>query len=427
MAEDTSTMNRPAVFFDRDNTLIVSDGYLGDPAKVELIEGAAEAVARVRSLGYAAVVFSNQSGVARGLFGEEAVHAVNARLDEMLHDQNPAAVIDRHEFCPFHPDGTVEMYREDSDLRKPRPGMIRQAAQALGLDLSRSWVVGDAPRDIEAGRAAGCRTVLVRNPHLAASPAAGAAPAVEPDVVVDTIADAVDVIARATAARVEAERTTEAPVAAPESDSPTPSVGAVREDASVPSAGATALAVAVDNARSQLRSDQASVAGADYGRRDLVADAPGTAVPETNDATVEEGAAAVGSAKPQAAEALLATAAAPVPQPATLDYAAPAPIHTPAPPGRSAKRSGDALDALNRIQATAEQILQEMRRRNELLAEGEFSVTKLLAGVVQVIALAALFIAYMRWDDFQARLSILLVATVLQALTISLLIMNRQR
>ena len=79
-------MKRPAVFFDRDNTLIISDGYLGDPAKVVLVEEAADAVARVRSLGFATVVFSNQSGVARGMFGEDSVHAVNARMDEQLLD-----------------------------------------------------------------------------------------------------------------------------------------------------------------------------------------------------------------------------------------------------------------------------------------------------------------------------------------------------
>ena len=77
-------MKRPAVFFDRDNTLIASDGYLGDPSAVELVEGAADAVVRARSMGYATVVFSNQSGVARGMFGEEAVHAVNSRLDDLL-------------------------------------------------------------------------------------------------------------------------------------------------------------------------------------------------------------------------------------------------------------------------------------------------------------------------------------------------------
>src|SRR5690242_2490949 len=74
-------MPRPAVFFDRDNTLIVSDGYLGDPAGVVLVDGAADAVAKVRALGFAAVVVSNQSGVARGMFDEDSVRAVNIRLD----------------------------------------------------------------------------------------------------------------------------------------------------------------------------------------------------------------------------------------------------------------------------------------------------------------------------------------------------------
>src|SRR3954468_16910413 len=152
---------RPAVFFDRDNTLIANDGYLGDPAGVVLVEGAAELVARVRGLGFATVVFSNQSGVARGMFGEDDVRAVNARVDQLLGASDPAAIIDRHEFCPFHPEGTVEAYCKESDLRKPKPGMIHEAAAALGLDPGKSWVVGDSPRDIEAGQAAGCRTILV--------------------------------------------------------------------------------------------------------------------------------------------------------------------------------------------------------------------------------------------------------------------------
>jgi len=86
---------RPAVFFDRDNTLIANDGYLGDPAGVVLVEGAPELVARVRALGFATVIFSNQSGVARGLFDEDDVRAVNARLDQLLAASDPNALIDR--------------------------------------------------------------------------------------------------------------------------------------------------------------------------------------------------------------------------------------------------------------------------------------------------------------------------------------------
>jgi D-glycero-D-manno-heptose 1,7-bisphosphate phosphatase len=184
-------MKRPAIFFDRDNTLIVSDGYLGDPAQVVLVDGAADAVAAARDMGYAVVVFSNQSGVARGLFAEEDVHAVNARMDEMLRAANPNAVIDRHEFCPFHPEATLEEYRRESDLRKPRPGMIHAAAERLGLDLSRSWVIGDAPRDVEAGRAAGCRTILLRDPSLRASPAAQAPLREPPDRIVSSLTEAI--------------------------------------------------------------------------------------------------------------------------------------------------------------------------------------------------------------------------------------------
>jgi D-glycero-D-manno-heptose 1,7-bisphosphate phosphatase len=187
-------MKRPAVFFDRDNTLIACDGYLGDPAKVDLIEGAADAIARVRALGFAAVVFSNQSGVARGMFTEEAVHAVNHRLDDLLHEEDPRAVIDRHDFCPFHPTAKVERYRVDSDLRKPRPGMIFQAALVLDLDLEHSWVVGDAPRDIAAGHAAGLRTVLLKIASLPPSPATNEGAGVDPDFVATSLQEAVDLI-----------------------------------------------------------------------------------------------------------------------------------------------------------------------------------------------------------------------------------------
>jgi D-glycero-D-manno-heptose 1,7-bisphosphate phosphatase len=187
---------KPAVFLDRDNTLIISDGYLGDPAGVVLIAGAAEAIARLRKLGFAVVTFSNQSGVARGMFGEEAVIAVNQRMDRLLREQNGSAIIDRHEFCPYHPQAAVEKYRQDSDLRKPKPGMIHRAAAALDLDLSRSWVIGDAARDIEAGAAAGCRTILINDPTLAPSPAALAGSAVRPDATVSSLAQAVEVIQR---------------------------------------------------------------------------------------------------------------------------------------------------------------------------------------------------------------------------------------
>jgi D,D-heptose 1,7-bisphosphate phosphatase len=187
---------RPALFFDRDNTPVITDGYLGNPDEVVLVEGAAAAVARGRGLGYAIVVVSNQSGVARGFYTEEDVHAVNRRMEQLLLAQNSDAVIDHHEFCPFHPEAEVDKYRCDSDLRKPKPGMLLAAARALDLDLPRSWMIGDAPRDIAAGRAAGCRTILLKDPDLPPSPAAGEKTTVTPDHVAASLAEAIGIVER---------------------------------------------------------------------------------------------------------------------------------------------------------------------------------------------------------------------------------------
>ena len=187
-------MPRPAVFFDRDNTLIINDGYLRDPAKTALMSGAAAAVARARRLGFAVVTISNQSGVARGMFDESAVQAVNRRMDELLLADDPAARIDLHVYCPFHPDALVADYRKESDLRKPAPGMILLAAKQLDLDLPGSWVIGDALRDIEAGVAAGCRTILFVPPNVPQSGHAAGEQAALSDHIVSDLKIAMDVI-----------------------------------------------------------------------------------------------------------------------------------------------------------------------------------------------------------------------------------------
>lgn len=187
------------VFFDRDNTLIVADGYLGDPEQVRLMPGAAEAVARARRLGLAVVVVSNQSGVGRGLFTEDAVHAVNRRMDELLVAEDGDALIDVHYFCPYHPAAALPQYRMDSDLRKPKPGMILEGMRELGL--SGGFCIGDAPRDMAAGRAAKLTTILFTPPGVTPSPAAAQELDVEPDYRTRSLQDAMDIIERLTTAR----------------------------------------------------------------------------------------------------------------------------------------------------------------------------------------------------------------------------------
>ncbi len=146
-------MSRPAAFLDRDGTLIHDPGYLGDPAGVVLLDGAAAAVAALQRAGYVVVVLSNQSGVARGLYDEAAVAAVNARMCELLRKAEPAARIDAIYYCPHGPAGSC-------DCRKPLPGMFLRAARDLDLDCAASLAIGDHPRDVTAAQAAGIKRAV---------------------------------------------------------------------------------------------------------------------------------------------------------------------------------------------------------------------------------------------------------------------------
>ena len=152
-------MANAAVFFDRDGTLIEDPGYLSHPDQVKLLDGAAEVLKEVGLLGYKTVVVTNQSAVARGIVSEEMLERIHQRLRELL--ALKGASLDGIYYCPYHPDGVIPHYRRDSDWRKPEPGMLLAAAEEMGLDLKQSWIVGDSGRDVEAGRRAGCRTILL--------------------------------------------------------------------------------------------------------------------------------------------------------------------------------------------------------------------------------------------------------------------------
>ncbi len=185
-------MNR-AIFLDRDDTLIHNDGDLGDPDGVILIKGVASAIASLRGLGYKIIVISNQGGVARGKYGEADVDAVNHRIAELI-KADAGATIDRFYYCPFHPEGMVEAYKREHSWRKPAPGMILQAAEDMRLDLHLCWTIGDQARDIEAGAAAGTRTIFLADPKDAGVLLADAT--AEPNAVARTLADAVRYIAQ---------------------------------------------------------------------------------------------------------------------------------------------------------------------------------------------------------------------------------------
>ena len=152
---DTASPLRPAVFLDRDGTLIEEANYLSDPDQVELIPGAVEALTLLRDHGYALVVVTNQSGIARGFYGLKDYEAVARRLDEIL--EGYGLVLDATRFCPHHPDFTGEC-----SCRKPATGMHRDAAEVLGLDLAASWFVGDKLKDLLPSLELGGQGILVR-------------------------------------------------------------------------------------------------------------------------------------------------------------------------------------------------------------------------------------------------------------------------
>ena len=150
---------RRAVFIDRDGTLTEEVGYVNHPSRLRLLPRSAEAIRRLNRAGVAAVLATNQAGVARGYFSEEVLAAVNAALVQRLKDEG--AYLDGLYVCPHHPTEGAAPFRLDCDCRKPRPGLLRRAASELGLDLLRSTLVGDKPSDLVAARAVGARGVLV--------------------------------------------------------------------------------------------------------------------------------------------------------------------------------------------------------------------------------------------------------------------------
>jgi D-glycero-D-manno-heptose 1,7-bisphosphate phosphatase len=161
-------VSRPAVFLDRDGTLIEEVPYLHDPARVALLPGTGAALSRLARAGCALVVVTNQAGVARGLYGEEAVERVHLRLRELL---APAGVVlDGAHYCPHHPQGRVPAYTRACHCRKPAPGMLEAAARDLDLDLAASYLVGNDEVDVGAARAAGATPLFVTTGQASGRP-----------------------------------------------------------------------------------------------------------------------------------------------------------------------------------------------------------------------------------------------------------------
>lgn len=154
---------QPAVFLDRDGTLMQEAHYCSKPEQVRILDGVPEALRALRDAGYRLIIVTNQSGIGRGYYTLEDYAAVQARFFELL----GADLIEATYFCPEAPE-------QASPRRKPAPGMVLEAARDLGLDLERSWMVGDKAVDVQCARAAAVRPILVQTGHGAAQDPTGA-------------------------------------------------------------------------------------------------------------------------------------------------------------------------------------------------------------------------------------------------------------
>ncbi len=163
VAAKNLSQKQKAVFLDRDGTINRYVGFLKDIDDFELIDGAAEAIRKINQSGYLAIVVSNQPVIARGEATIEELQEIHNKMETLLGQEG--AYVDAIYYCPHHPDrgfdGEVIEFKIECDCRKPKPGMLLRASEEYNIDLAQSWMVGDSDRDVEAGKAAGCKTAYV--------------------------------------------------------------------------------------------------------------------------------------------------------------------------------------------------------------------------------------------------------------------------
>lgn len=150
---------RAAIFLDRDGTITEEVGYINHIDRAQMFPWAAEAIRAFKSAGLPVIVVTNQSGVGRGYFTEELVGEVHRKIQDEL--AAGCAEVDAFYYCPHHPSAVLDAYREECRCRKPSTGMAEEAAQQFGIDLGKSYVVGDTYRDMQLGFNIGARTILL--------------------------------------------------------------------------------------------------------------------------------------------------------------------------------------------------------------------------------------------------------------------------
>ncbi|GFI46391.1 D-glycero-beta-D-manno-heptose-1,7-bisphosphate 7-phosphatase [Lachnospiraceae bacterium] len=176
-------IRKPAVFLDRDGVLAKEKSYVISVKDLEIFPYAAECVRKIHEKGYYAIVVTNQSGVARGMFTEEELQKMN---DCLIKETG----VDGVYYCPHHPEGKVKEYRKKCSCRKPGRGMFDAAGKDFDIDMQRSWMIGDQAGDIRAGKNLGFRTVLLESGYGTA----GLEEETEPDYILNDLRNVLEVL-----------------------------------------------------------------------------------------------------------------------------------------------------------------------------------------------------------------------------------------
>lgn len=346
-------MSDKAIFLDRDDTLIEDPGYINSPDQVKLLDGVAEALIELKTLGYKLVIVTNQSAVARGIVTEKVLGEIHDRLKQILAEKN--AFLDGIYYCPFHPEGVVPKYRKESDCRKPNPGMLHKAAAELDIDLRQSWCIGNSGRDVEAGRRAGCRTILIDKPaHHKGAASALAIAAVAADHRAVNIKEAVNIIKKHLRSFVRPQ--VQAPPAAE-------AVSAPQADEEVVEAAEPASQVEQFEPEPEIQKPQIQPAEAEPEPEPQ----PPAAEVEAPPAEQERPHLAEPQARPRPAE----------PRARRIEFKA-----EPTEPETAADTTRELLNS----------ILGQLKTMQREEMFGEFSVMRLIAGVVQIIVFFCLLV-----------------------------------
>ncbi len=181
-----------AIFLDRDGTINEDVNFLSSPEQIVLIENSAEAIKEANELGLKVIVFTNQSGIARGYFTEEDLHRIHKRLDELLAEKG--AKVDAYYYCPHHPTEGNGEYKVECECRKPKDGMLRRASREQNIDLKKSFVIGDRCVDIQAGKTAGATTILVLTGYGKEEYKKCKSENLEPDFVAENLEEAIEIV-----------------------------------------------------------------------------------------------------------------------------------------------------------------------------------------------------------------------------------------